>query len=188
MNIPTVAVLEQAFRIAGFTVHRERYRLNIVILRRMPGTMDAFDDMLVVFYNTAKGWRLFACRCTADPGKPSRAKPRRRDGTAVWAVSQLVDGFAIGRHHGEYDCLVPVVPVPVLRYTGLDDDTGTPSTSNATQIHRASATKESSVVGAWSEGCTVVANPEDFAKLMDTATVQRQNGRARFTVSCLEWS
>ena len=187
MTIPTVQELEAAFRARSWSVFRDG-RLNIVILRRTPGVLDAFDDMLVVLYWHPKGWRLFACRCTADPGKPSRAKPRRRDGTAVWAECQLVDGFAIGKHHGEYDCLVPVVPVPVLRYTGLEDEVGDPSTSNATQIHRASATKESTAVGPWSEGCCVVANPADFARLMDLAVVQRHNGKARFTVSLMGWS
>jgi hypothetical protein len=191
MRVPTVAQVEAALQAQGFTVHREKLRLNIVILRRLPGTIDAFDDMLVVVWTDAAGARqLWACRCTADPGKPSRERPKRRDGTAVMAVCQLVDGFAIGDHRpgtpGAYPCFRPQVPVPVLRYTGLDDKVGDPSTSTSLQIHRASATRESTVVGAWSEACCVVANPKDYDHLLELARAQEATGRQRFTVSLLE--
>ncbi len=152
------------------------------------GLIDVFDDMLVVVYSAADGTRrLWACRCTADPGRPSREHPTRRDGTAVWAVSQSLYGFSIGKHHGEYDCLVPNRPVHVRRYTSLSDPTGTPSTSTGTQIHRASATHESTVVGPWSEGCTVVANPVEFDALMALARAQVARGYESFSVSLLDW-
>lgn len=188
MKIPTVDALEAALSSRGWTIHREAGRLNLVALRRTPGTLDAFDDMLCAVYTGSDGRRsLWACRCTTDPGRPSREHPKRRDGTAVVAVGQLVDGFAIGKHHGDYDCLVPAVPVPVLRYTSIDDPTGEPSTSSSTQIHRASATRESTVVGPWSEGCIVIANPVDFAALMGMAYAQVKAGHRRFTVAILEW-
>ena len=188
MRIPTPERIEAALTAKGWRFHREAGRLNIVVLRCTPGTLDAFDDMLVVVYRSPDGaTQLWAARCTADPGKPSREHPKRRDGTAVVAVCQLVDGFAIGKHHDDYFCLVPIVPVPVLRYTAIDDQVGDPSTSNATQIHRASASHESTVVGPWSEGCIVLANPVDFAVLMGMVHAQVADGFAKFTVSLLEW-
>lgn len=188
MKIPSIADLEAALLKRGWVIHREAARLNLVALRRVPGTLDAFDDMLCVIYTGSDNQRhLWACRCTTDPGRPSRETPKRRDGTAVIAVGQIVDGFAVGKHHGDYDCLVPAVPVPVLRYTSIDDPTGEPSTSNSTQIHRASATHESTVVGPWSEGCIVIASPTDFAALMGMVGAQVKTGRARFTVAIMEW-
>lgn len=187
MRIPTIDQIEAALTERGWTIHRETARLNLVVLRKTPGTIDAFDDMLVVVYTLGGGRKLWACRCTADPGKPSRERPKRRDGTAVWAVGQVVEGLVVGKHHGDYDCLVPAVPIPVLRYTSLDDTVGDPSTSTSTQIHRASAVKESTVVGPWSEGCIVVANPADFAYLMGLVRAQVETGRKRFTVSVLDW-
>ena len=188
MRIPTIPQLEAALAARGWVIHHERGRLNIVILRKVPGTLDEFDDMLVALFTSETGSRdLWACRCTADPGKPALEHPKRRDGTAVWAVSQLVDGFGVGLHHGEYECLVPRVPVPVLRYTSIDDTTGTPSTSTLTQIHRANPARESTVVGAWSEGCCVVASPVDFARLMSLQRMAQRCGWPRVTVSCLAW-
>lgn len=188
MKIPSIATLEEALYARRWIVHRQPRKLNLITLRRTAGTLDAFDDMFCVVHTTPGGERvLWAARCTADPGRPSREHPRRRDGTAVMAVGQLVDGFKAGLHHGEYRCLVPAVPVPVLRYTSVDDPTGEPSTSNSTQIHRASAVRESSVVGPWSEGCVVIANPMDYAYLMKLVDAQEAAGLPRFTHSVMEW-
>ena len=188
MRIPTPAELEAALQSRGWRVHHEPGRLNIVLLRRTPGTVDAFDDMLVVLFTTEAGSReLWACRCTADPGKPSRERPKRTEGTAVWAVGQVVDGLQMGMHRNTYACLVPVSVIPVLRYTSLQDTTGAPSTSSTVQIHRANADRESTIVGAWSEGCAVVANPTDYDQLISLARMAERLGWPRFTVSCLEW-
>lgn len=188
MKIPTIAQLVTVLQAHGWVVHREPYRLNIVVLRRTPGTLDAFDDMIVVFHYAADGrGYMHAARCTADPGKPSREHPRRADGTAVWAVGQVVDALALGLHRGDYACYVPVRPIPVLRFTSVADSKGEPSTSSSTQIHRASATHESTVVGAWSEGCVVYASPTDYDASIALARRAARAGWPLFTVSCLEW-
>lgn len=195
MRIPTPADLERAALAAGWTWHREPYRQNIVVLRKIPGTLDAFDDMFTMTYHDASGRALlWACRCTADPGKPSREHPKRRDGTAVLRVGQMIDGFRIGIKYGkpgtadDYRCWRPVRPVPVLRYTSIDDPTGTPSTSDTLLIHRASAVRESTIVGDWSEACCVIANPADYDHALALGDLQvTQTGRLTFTVGCLEW-
>ncbi len=192
MRIPTIEEIEIALTSRGWRVHYDRKRLNIVILRKTPGSYEVFDDMLVVVYSDANGApKLFACRCTADPGKPIRLNPTRREGFGIWAESQQVDGFALGDHHpgtpGAYTCFRPQVPIPVLRYTSIDDTTGTLSTSTQSQIHRANAARESTVTGSWSELCTVVANPVDYAELIELALDQVSAGFPRFTVSLMAW-
>lgn len=191
MKIPSIAECRALILAQGWAWHDEPGRGNILILRRIPGRLDAFDDMVLYVGADLQGRPLhWAARCTADPGKPSREHPRRRDGTAVWAVGQVVDGLVLGQHHpgrpDAYPCLVPRVPIPVLRYTSIDDAEGTPSTSTTTQIHRASAVRESTVVGPWSEGCTVVANPLDYDQGLAMWRAQVAAGWPRFTVSCLE--
>ncbi len=179
MKVPTLKQLLFAF---GHEGHAFPRGVHLVVLRNARGTLDAFDDMLLVLDGAREP--SFACRCTADPGRPSREHPKRRDGTAVWAPGQVQNGLGFGRHHGEYECLVPLVPIPVDRYDGIDDLTPTRSSSTATQVHRASADHESSVVGAWSEGCIVVANPADFARVMELA---KASGQTAFTVTLLAW-
>ena len=178
MKIPTAVELAGAFAGLGCPTPTS---LHIVVLRKTPGALDTFDDMLLLLdgYDVA-----FACRCTADPGKPALEHPKRRDGTAVIAAGQHLDSFAFGKHHGEYECLVPCKPIPVLRYTSVDDPTGDPSTSSTTQIHRANAGKESVVVSSWSEGCIVVANPVEFAKMMELCHAAKQ---AKFTLTLMPW-
>lgn len=187
MRIPTYAELAAAMVARGWRLHAELLRLNVIILRRMPGMPDRFDDMLVVAWRDRQGReQLWACRCTADPGLAIRRTPRRADGTAVWAESWSIDGFEVGSHKGDYGCLVSRYPIPVVRHRELDDP-GHPSESVSLQIHRASAVVESTRVGGWSEGCTVVANPRDFARLMDLVCDQVIAGWPHVSVALMEW-
>ena len=179
MNIPTPAQLAHAFAHHGYLVPTG---LHLVALRNAHGKLDAFDDMLCVMQGAT--FLAHACRCTTDPGKPYRQKPMNADGCAVWAVGQVVDGLTLGKHKGEYACLVPAKAIPVLRYTSETDTTGDPGSSWSTQVHRASASHESGVVGSWSAGCIVVANPLDFATVMGFV---HTSGQERFTVTLIEW-
>ena len=192
MRIPSAAECSQILASHGWVEHREPGRLNILILRRVPGTWDAFDDMIVQWRYAADGSiaKFQAARCTADPGKEAAAHPTRRDGTARWAVGQELDGLKLGLHHpdnpGAYPCLRPVRPLHVLRFSGLADDTGTPSVSDTVQIHHASATHESQIVGAWSLACCVLPNPDDYDQFLGEWDRQDKLGMHRFTVSCVE--
>ena len=177
MTIPTAGQVAAAFAAHGWPMPTG---LHFVGLRAKGGFTDTFNDMALAMHG---GIVAFACRCTTDPGKEHREKPENKEGCAVWAISQVVDGLTFGYHKGEYRCLVPAKPIPVLRYDSLTDATGTPSTSRTTQWHRASPSHESNRVGLWSAGCTVIANPNDFATLMAMADT---SGQQRFTVSMLE--
>ena len=178
VTIPTAPELAIVLRQHGWAVPAG---LHVVLCRNRAGKVDAFDDMVCIVRGDAE--IVHAARCTTDPGKGPRMDPKNSAGCAVWAVSQVADGLGFGKHHGAYECLVPVKPIPVLRYDSLTDTTGTPSTSMTTQVHRASADHESAVVGVWSEGCSVYANPGDFATAMG---LLRASGQGRFTVSLVE--
>jgi hypothetical protein len=179
MRIPSVAQLRTAFTAEGLAWPTG---FHIVLLRNKNGKVDAFDDMLCAVNGDTL---VAAMRCTTDPGKGPRTNPKNPKGCAVWAPGQVVDGLGWGKHHGDYVCFVPVKPIPVDRYDSLGDTTPTRSTSLSTQVHRASATHESTVVGAYSEGCVVVANPGDFDVLVAAA---RKTGQTRFTPTLIEWA
>ena len=191
MNIPTAATLTKVMADHGYTIP---VGVHVVLLRNRHGVIDRFDDMLVMMRGGAV---LMACRCTTDPGRGPRMNPKNPKGCAVWAVGQVVDGLKLGQHHpgtpGAYAALVPAKPIPVLRYAGLDDTTGTPDVSWTVQIHRASATHESAIVGDYSEGCAPVANPAEYDDPTHAASpstvmgIARGSGQARLTVTLLEW-
>jgi hypothetical protein len=203
VRIPTVAELEAALVARGYRVVTDPWRVHLIALRRSTvaahdplappsGTLDAFDDMMCLIRRrpAIQIPELFACRCTTDPGRPIREHPNRRDGTAVWALGQTIDGLKFGTHGTEhYKCFTPAVPIPVLRFTGLDDLVGSPSTSWTTQHHRASAYHETFVVGDYSWGCIVTANPRDYAVEIEWGEEQIANtGHDRFTITAMEWS
>lgn len=198
MNQPSVESVVAALEARKFAVFRggkHPLNLNLVILRSIPGTVDAFDDLLVVFWLEGTAWKVRAFRITADPGKPSLEQPKRSDGTAMMAPGQVRGALKFGTHHpgtdGAYECLVPAVPIPVLRFLSVADFTagkGTPSTSSTTQIHHANGAHPSTIVGAWSEGCAVFADPEEFASFMELCHDSEDAGNgATFTLSILEW-
>lgn len=189
----TVEAVVAAMKAKGYAVFEgaKQPDLNVVGLRNPHGTLDAFDDAVCAFHRSIlTGWAFYIWTATLDPGKPSIEKPTRSDGTAVMAVGQTRGAFTFGMHHGEYECLSPAVPIPVLRYKSAADyatGKGTPSTSSSTQIHHASSSHTSTVVGPWSEGCAVFASAVDFAELMKLCHKQTSAGLGdRFTWTVLE--
>lgn len=168
----------------GYVIFTGPGNLNIVGARTIPGTLDAFDDWLFAWNDT----ETLVARCTMDPGKPSILNPRRQDGTAIIAPGQHRAAYTIGTHKGQYRCLVPCRPIPVFRDYDRDADIEylDESYSSSVQIHRANPARESTVVGAWSEGCCVVADPDDFDTLMRLVDEQIAAGLgSKFTFTVL---
>lgn len=158
----------------------------------MPGTLDAFDDyLLVAFRDASRVPQITVYRCTADPGKPSVEHPRRRDGTAQLIFGQHRGAFKIGKHKGAYECLVAERELPVLRYTTAEAfrmGAGAPSTSASIQIHHAGH-KAPDRVGPWSEGCVVLQRAEDLEALLGLCRAQIASELGdRFTLTVIPWA
>lgn len=185
--IPTFDQVRARYAANHFVFHTEPMRLNLLFLRKTPGTLDTFDDMAVVTWMDAHGTpHRWAARATTNPGKPILEHPKRKDGAAVWALGQEIDLMGFGLHHGKTPCLVPLRPVPVLRYTSPTDPTGTPSTSMSTQIHAMGVTHESLTIGSWSEGCMGLPNPADWAAFWAILQDAKAAGWTKFSVTVLE--
>lgn len=193
-HLPTYAGLQSLLTSMGLSFFDRglRFNLNLVLMRSMPGTLDAFDDLLVCGYRGAdRVPQVAAWQCTADPGKPSLDHPRRRDGTAQLALGQHRGAFTFGRHRDRYRCLVATRALPVLRYRTAEDFTlglGHPSTSSLLQIHHAGQL-EPDEVGPWSEGCPVLQRDEDLDALLGLcdAQVAAELGRT-FTLTVIPWA
>ena len=178
---------------AGYLVFEAGpFDLNLVALRAIPGTVDAFDDLLCVAYADTSGtWRLEAWPCTTDPGRPSLENPRRADGTAIIIPGQHRAAYMLGSHKGRYPCLVPTRPIPVWRDGNrdavVDYWNGSSSSSSAVQIHHASALRAVARVGPWSEGCIVLQRAADLRALVELVRLQAAYRRCNtVTLSLIE--
>lgn len=166
-----LAELVKLMKRKGYIVYEDG-RLNLVGVRLNHAVTNRFDDTLIAF--TTDGG--VSMDCTTDPGSYYMSRPMNEKGTAVLAPGQYVDAYGLGKHKG-YDAIVQTGPVTVFRDSNKDGtyDYEHPDTGMfGINIHRANAVVRSKQVDKWSAGCTVVANPADFAGLM---TMARQSVR-----------
>lgn len=156
----------------------------VVVLRRLPGKVDVFDDWLCILWRDGARWEIRAWACTADPGLYWLHNPGKVEGTAILVPGQHL--MTLGEHKGQYPCLVQAEALAVwrdgdrdnaLRYGGriYRDSIGI-------QIHHAGAF--STIVDRWSAGCIVVAALTDWTKFWKF--IQSAN-RSTFPVTLLEY-
>lgn len=167
------------------------YHLNMVAVRRNTAIANAFDDVFTVSHFDGQAWRYAEWKCTTDPGLYWLLNPMNVKGTAILPLGQYLDCWRIGMHQGAYEALVQCQPVTVWRDSDRDnrlDYGGTAPTDTGIfgiNIHRANALRESVQVDKWSAGCTVIANPNNFAALMVLAKESARLGRASFSYTLL---
>ena len=131
---------------------------------------------------------------TTDPGQYWKDHPPDPRGVAVITPQQARGMYGIGKHQGKYDCLKQRKEAEYWRVPGnvaLDDwDTiyelmlgGVDPIQSTLEVqitneiigsnlHRASLTRTSTVVGKWSAACQVIASPHHFDAIMALARGQ----------------
>ena len=97
-----------------------------------------------------------------------------KKGAAILVPGQYLNVYCVGKHQGRYDALVQTGgKVKVWRRQSDGEYSNNKEEFNGfygINIHRASENAESTVVGRWSAGCQVMANPEDFATVLKVMT------------------
>lgn len=186
-------VLEEVKRLGFKVFDSVDYDINIIGCRNPKGEPNKFDDWIFVCYKEDGKWRSHKFACTTDAGLYWLKNPMRRDGTAILKhPQQMRAAFYIGLHKGTYECLRQRELVRVWRDNNRDEelDFFGDSSSWGIQIHRASSHTRSSVVGRWSAGCTVIADPEDYKLFMECVKLQIKHHPTwdRFTYTLIEWS
>lgn len=172
---------QKLFAKKGYTYFtRGYYNLNIIGVRAKGNNVtNAFDDVLVVIYNTPtkpEVRRVFPI--TTDPGLESLKKPVNSNGTAILVPGQYRGCWKLGLHRGKYTALVQRKPVKVYRDKNKDNvyDFNPTTIENGVfgiNIHRAG--EESIVVNSWSAGCQVFKLRKDFEAFMNLARSQVSN-------------
>tara|TARA_R110000868_G_scaffold255275_6_gene511892 strand:- start:239 stop:790 length:552 start_codon:yes stop_codon:yes gene_type:complete len=156
----------------------------IVVLRKMPGKVNTFDDLLCILWRDGDRWEIRGWACTADPGLYWLKNPGRIAGTAILIPGQ--HPFVLGEHKGQYPCLAQAAPLATWRDNDRDDALRYGGQiyrdSEGIQIHHAGTA--SAVVDRWSAGCIVVANMADWQKFWKFILAAK---RSQFMVTLLEW-
>ena len=193
------AVLEAGYR--WFEPSDKPWDVNLVCLRTPETVADRFDDAVTISCHNSHGAPIFGLyKATTDPGLAALTQDQRRpEGTAILVPGQYRGSHVIRSHKGTsgYQAICHdynADSLPVYRdanQDGIVDRRGTVYTGSkggrGINVHRANAHRESTVVGRWSEGCMVVADPGDFAELMVIARAARDVWGNRFTLTLLDW-
>ena len=180
-------------RLKGYKVYTRPYELNIVGVRNKGVLPNTFDDELHVFFKVSTlKWEYHIYKATTDPGTFWLENPMQPQGTAILMQGQYMDTYEIGLHKGEYDALVQVKPVNVLRdyerKAYLDFMNGARDTGLfGIDIHRAKADGSTLYVDKYSAGCQVFQNAGDFSDFMQMCYRHRDLYGNTFTYTLIDY-
>ena len=181
----------QKVRDAGFDVFTKGdYNLNIIGVRNLASTRsNLFDDTMHVCCKVDGEWIELVGPATTDPGRYWLQKEDYKACAIMYHPQQCRSAYKVGIHKS-YRAIVQRKPVKYwrdgnkdahLNYTGKIHEGVI-----GLNLHR-SSTKEggSTVIGAWSAGCQVWQDPEDFYAMMELAYEQLKKGWHRFTYTLI---
>jgi hypothetical protein len=148
------------------------YDLNIFGIRSNDPTGNVFNDYVGCVYRCdALEWHCEIWPATTDPGLYWLQNPSRLAGTAILVPDQYRSVYRKDLHSGKYMALCQRNgSVKVWRDGNRDGVIGAKgkiyTDAKGINIHHASYTGTSTQVNKWSAGCQVIANIEDFNRLM----------------------
>lgn len=178
MKAPSYQQLKDIAAKKGYKWFTAPYDLNVWGIRAKDFILDRIDDLICVAYVDGFGnEKLFSFTATTDPGKYYMSNPMNTKGCAVLQPGQYLGSHRIGKHRGKYKALVQVKP---MRFWRVKMKNGQPDWANATteiavigaNIHRMLDLAIATLVGQWSAGCQVFANPWENACLMNLVDMQ----------------
>lgn len=185
---PTMAVMKKK----GYKVFSNEagFDLNIVGIRTKELQANRFDDFITVFYRIHGEWLFNVFKCTTDPGAYWLKNPMNVSGTAILKEGQYRRSHRIGKHKGKYIALVQNSPLTVFRDFNRDKVLNLKAGSEQTgmfgiNIHRSSASHESTQVDKWSAGCQVFCDPNQFKFFINLCKQGRDSFGNSFTYTLL---
>jgi hypothetical protein len=185
--------LRAILRHKGYRLYTRPFELNIVGIRADSTNPNRFDDEIHVFYKSSPiSWNYHVFKATTDPGTFWLLNPMQPQGTAILAEGQFVNAYSIGLHRGEYEALVEVKPVTIIRdyqrIAKLDFLNGHHETGYyGINIHRANAKGTTKFIDKYSAGCQVFENAEAFGMFMLLCQRHRQLYGNLFTYSLMDF-
>jgi hypothetical protein len=170
------------------------YNLNIVGIRNSSTNNEItnkFDDLLTVSYKIDGVWYFHQWEATTDPGLHWAENLLNKDGVAILVPGQYSGSHKIDLHQGKYSALKQQKPLKVYRDNNKDGkydmlEENIKEGIYGINIHRASATGTSTQIDKWSAGCQVIANNQNFDKLMELANKSKDKWGNSFTYTLIE--
>lgn len=150
------------------------YNVNIIGVRSNQGgkVTNAYDDLLIVDYNTETGHKRQIYTITTEPGLSLMKHPSNSKGTAILVPGQYRGVYAVDLHNGKYKAVCQRLgAVKVYRDGNKDNvydynpgsiDTGW----FGINIHRSNETWTRNTIDNYSAGCQVFNDPKEFASFM----------------------
>jgi hypothetical protein len=187
--------IEAAVKAKGYKWFDEGdYNLNIVGVRNSESgdaITNKFDDYITISYKVDGKWQFEIFEATTDPGLHWAENLFNKDGVAILVPGQYRGSHTIGLHQGKYKALKQQKPVKVYRDKNKDGnydmlEENIKEGIYGINIHRASATGTSSQIDKWSAGCQVIANNQNFDRLMELAHKAKDIWGNSFTYTLIE--
>ena len=147
------------------------YDVNIVGIRNSShgnAVTNVFDDWISVSFKVSGEWKFLIFPCTTDPGKKGVIEYHNSAGVARLVEGQYRSAYRIGLHQRKYEALTQAKAVKVYRDADrnmLYDESKIQEGIFGINIHKAS--KDSTYVENWSEGCQVFKRSADFDEFMN---------------------
>jgi hypothetical protein len=174
----------------GYSVFDGEYDMNVVGLRRVPGTVNAFDDLMTLSFKEKSSWRFFAWPCTTEPGGKYLGQPMNVIGTAIIKPGQYRGSHKLGIHGAgkkwAHEALVQCGDLKVWHDANKDQvlDYGLAETTS----HGTSGLNLHRHLGDFSAGCQVFEkrqHQEEFIFLVKQQIAANLGNK--FTYTVLEW-
>lgn len=179
MRIYSIDELKKVFAEKGYMWPK----FHLIGIRSNSDKADRFDDVIYVVDND----KMYAYKCTTNPGVYWLQKFANPKGSAVLKQGQYPNAWAIGLHQGKYEALVQVRPITVFRDADKDNKAEEQGVEDiglfGINIHRADKSLATYIIGQWSAGCQVIADPDDFDELLSKC---KQSGLNQFTYTLVK--
>lgn len=191
----SIAQLQQAMFFQGYPVFdkdHKNYNLNLIGVRSEDSTPNTFNDWFCMLWRFQGNWNLLTFPITTDPGTYWLGSERMgsENGTAVLKKGHWEKMWKVGRHKN-YKALQQINEVVVLRDDNQDGKVDTDTEKEQRGIfgincHRASQWQTTKEVGAYSAGCQVFADPQNFLHMLTIAELAAANWGNEFSYTLLD--
>ncbi len=177
----TYEIIKKFYKKYGYRFYTQAYDLNICFFRNPEKiNNNVFNDIGAVCYIDELGTRrLFAFKCTVDPGRTALINPKNPKGTAIIVPGQYPSLWRVGLHRG-YPALVQINCISVYRDKNKDGKADLRGIKDfglfGINLHRARTDRVVKNVDNFSEGCVVIPDSREMDRVIDLVDIQNKYG------------